>query len=334
MHPMLALQLGLLKPYLCREDIKEIVVNKPGEIGLERIDGLWEFHYDHALTMEALLSFAGTMAAFNGQEFGDTISLLSFQLQDAGKNHRVQIVGCQNVESGFAMAIRLQRPISYSLSDFGLTREAKFPTAALEKEGDTIERVLIEAVQSRKSLLVSGGTSTGKTSFANILLSHMDINDRIIAIEGVPELRVPQRNFVRLIYSENKTGSSHIGAADLVNVSLRLRPDRILIGELRLENSAIFATRVINSGHEGTIATVHADDPEGALDAITANAMQESGLGDKAVTGLKDQLRKTIYGVIQLTRHGKDRQAHFHRFSRLDKAIHLPKMSEILSMAS
>lgn len=333
MHPMLALQLELLRPYLCRDDVKEIVVNKPGEVGLERIDGAWEFHEDSALTMEALLSFAGTMAAFNGQEFGDNISLLSFQLADGDKTHRVQIVGCQNVESGFAMAIRLQRPISYNLSDFGLTYEIKHLTTMIEKEGATIEKAIIQAVKSRKSLLISGGTSTGKTSFANILLSHMDINDRIIAIEGVPELRVPQRNFVRLIYSENKTGSSQIGAADLVNVSLRLRPDRILIGELRLENSAIFATRVINSGHEGTIATVHADDPEGALDAITANAMQNSSLGDKAVMGLKEQLRKTIYGVIQLTRHGKERQAHFHRFSWQDRPIHLPVMSEMLSLA-
>lgn len=333
MHPMLALQLGLLKPYLCRDDIKEIIINRPGEIGLERSDGSWEFHEDSALSMEALLSFASTMAAFNGQEFGDNAPLLSFQLQDAGKSHRVQIVGCQNVESGFAMAIRLQRPISYNLSDFGLTHEVRpFPTL-IEKEGTTLEKTLIQAVKSRKSLLISGGTSTGKTSFANILLSHMDINDRIIAIEGVAELQVPQRNFVRLLYSENKTGSSQIEAADLVNVSLRLRPDRILIGELRLENSAIFATRVINSGHAGTIATIHADDPEGALDAITANAMQHSGLGDKAIMGLKEQLRKSIYGVVQLTRQGTERQAHFHRFSRPDKAIHLPVISEMLSLA-
>ena len=144
--------------------------------------------------------------------------------------------------------------------------------AATLKAGD-IAGMLAAAVRARKNILVSGGTSTGKTTFLNALLREVPAEERLILIEDTPELYIRQPNAVGLLAARGKLGEAQVNANDLLAASLRMRPDRIILGELRGEEAFAFL-RAINTGHPGSMTTVHADSPERAIEQIVLLTLQ------------------------------------------------------------
>ncbi|MGO8655077.1 ATPase, T2SS/T4P/T4SS family, partial [Rhizobium ruizarguesonis] len=116
---------------------------------------------------------------------------------------------------------------------------------------------LREAVHARKNIIISGATGSGKTTLSKALIRHIPSSERIISIEDTPELVIPQPNHVRLFYSNGGQGLAKVGAKDLLESCLRMRPDRILLQELR-DGTAFYYIRNVNSGHPGSITTVHA----------------------------------------------------------------------------
>ena len=136
---------------------------------------------------------------------------------------------------------------------------------------------LREAIARRRTILISGGTSTGKTTFLNAMLREIPAEERIVVVEDTAELKLPGDNGVGLIAVKGELGEARVSTDDLVQAALRLRPDRIVVGELRGRETVSFL-RAINTGHPGSFSTVHANSPRGALEQIALMAMQ-TGIG-------------------------------------------------------
>ena len=136
---------------------------------------------------------------------------------------------------------------------------------------------LREAIRQRRTILISGGTSTGKTTFLNAMLAEIPTHERVIVVEDTPELRLPGENGVGLVAVKGDLGAAKVTANDLLQAALRLRPDRLVLGELRGTESISFL-RAINTGHPGSFSTIHANSPRGALEQMALMVMQ-TGIG-------------------------------------------------------
>ncbi|MEP6967242.1 MAG: ATPase, T2SS/T4P/T4SS family, partial [Pseudomonadota bacterium] len=123
------------------------------------------------------------------------------------------------------------------------------------------------------NIIVSGGTSTGKTTFLNALVKEIPGAERLIVIEDTPEVRLDHPNAVGLVAARGVLGEARVNAEDLLQAALRMRPDRIILGELRGPEAYSFL-RAVNSGHPGSITTVHADSPRAAVDQIALMILQ------------------------------------------------------------
>ena len=160
------------------------------------------------------------------------------------------------------------------------------------------------AVAARKTILISGGTSSGKTTLLNALLKEIPKHERLIAIEDTPEIRLGSDNALGLVAVAGDQGEAKVTVDDLMRASLRMRPDRLIVGELRGSETVTFL-RAINTGHPGSISTVHANSPQGALEQIAFMCMQAGlGLGRQET---RDYARSMIDVIIQLDRKSGQR---------------------------
>ena len=176
--------------------------------------------------------------------------------------------------------------------------------AVMLDSGD-IPATLAAAVKARKNILVSGGTSTGKTTFLNALLREVPRNERLILIEDTPELRVPHENAVGLLAARSALGEAQVTTDSLLAASLRMRPDRIIVGELRGPEAYTFL-RAVNTGHPGSMTTVHADSAERAIEQIALLVLQT---GTRlAREDVHHYVRSTIDVFVQLGRVAGRRQ--------------------------
>lgn len=279
-----------LSPYFGK-NIREVVINKPCQVGTENLRGEWKWHINKDLDLSWCQGFASAFASFSGQKFSEKDPMISFQIPRFGDKpeelggHRVQLFAGDIVESGFAMTIRIHKNSVFLLEDYIISDEDK--------------NKIVDAVRSKKTLLISAGTAVGKTSFLNMLLSFIDKKERLVLIEGVPELKTDIENLVRLLYSENQTSASNISAKDLLIATLRSRPDRIILGELRQDNSFVFF-RAINTGHDGSIATIHANSEDEAINAVVEYIILNGDASLESEAILRKKLLSRIHGVIQL----------------------------------
>lgn len=155
------------------------------------------------------------------------------------------------------------------------------------------------AVKRRKTIVISGGTGSGKTTLLNALVKEIDREERLVVIEDAPEVRLDHANSVGLVAVRGELGEAKVDADALLAASLRLRPDRILLGELRGREAFAFL-RAVNSGHPGSLTTIHADSPAGALDQIALLALT-SGV-DLGWEKVQTYVSRVIDVVVQLDR--------------------------------
>ena len=186
------------------------------------------------------------------------------------------------------------------------TSFAKAPSVADEKlhmeqlvANEDIAALLDFVVARRKTVLISGGTSSGKTTLLNALLKDVPQTERLIVIEDTPELRLTHPNSVGLIAIAGNQGEAMVTIDDLMRASLRLRPDRLIVGELRGPEAITFM-RAINIGHPGSFASIHASSTQGALEQLSLMCLQ-AGLGLSREDTLS-YTRTMIDVVIQLRR--------------------------------
>ena len=299
--------LSALAPWLTRDDVTDLLINRPGEVWIETTSGMLTRIAAPQVTDVVLSRLARQIAAATHQGVNREQPLLSATLPDGG---RVQIVAPPATRDGMAIAIRKHVISDLSVDDLAQTglfaegpaggrRSARDDElAAMLKSGDR-SGFLKEAVRAKKTIVISGGTSTGKTTLLNALVREIDTNERLLVIEDAPEIRLDRPNAVGLIAVRGEQGEAQVDADDLLRASLRMRPDRILLGELRGKEAFAFL-RAVNSGHPGSITTVHADSPEGAIDQIALLAMT-SGL-DLGWSRIQTYVRQVIDVIVQLDR--------------------------------
>lgn len=293
---------------LARPDVTDIYVNAPGELWAESLGGGLERHVMPELTDALLMRLARQIAAFTHQGVNREHPILSATLPGG---ERVQVVAPPATRGGVAFAIRKQVVADMALVDyansgaFAALSSAASPRAALDAElqakldaGD-ISGLLSAAVCGRRNILVSGGTSTGKTTFLNALIREIPQEERLIFIEDTPELNLRHPNGLGLLAVRSALGEAAVSAEDLLNASLRLRPDRIILGELRGPEAYTFL-RAVNTGHPGSMTTVHADTPERAIEQIALLVLQ--GGTRLRREDVVHYVRSTIDVYVQLSR--------------------------------
>jgi len=160
--------------------------------------------------------------------------------------------------------------------------------------------VLASAVKARISILIAGGTGAGKTTFLNILSQYIPRNERLVTIEDAAELRLAQENIVRLeTRPPNIEGQGAIKQRQLLINCLRMRPDRIIMGEVRGEE-AFDMLQAMNTGHEGSMTTIHANTPRDAISRL--ESMVEMGNMNMSEKSLRQQIASAITIVVQAAR--------------------------------
>lgn len=292
-------------PYLTRGDVTDIYVNRPGELWIETLGGVPERIEAPALTRVALTRLAKQIAALSAQGINRQRPLLSASLPDGA---RVQIVLPPATRGEVAFAIRRHVMAEMSLDDY-TNPAVQFDdvtspsgSAEIEPGQDDLANRLRAAVRTRRNILISGGTSVGKTTFLNALLREIPPDERLILIEDTPELRMTHANAVGLLAARGEQGEAEVTAEDLLIASLRMRPDRIILGEMRGREALTFL-RAINTGHPGSISTIHADSPERAIDQLVLLVLQAGTRMEWEDVAC--YVRRSVDMIVQLKRsHG------------------------------
>ncbi len=298
--------LAPLEPWLKTETVTDILVNRPGEVWVEtQTDGLAR-HEAPDLTEVVLGRLGRQIAAATHQGLSREHPLLSAALPDGS---RVQIISPPASRDGFLLAIRRHAIVDLDLNRLAAGQFFDASQVGQDEDDDRFlqdlldkgerQRFLGEAVKRRKTIVISGGTGSGKTTLLNALLKEIPASERLVLIEDAPEVRLGRDNSIGLLAVRGDQGESQVDAHDLLTAALRMRPDRILLGELRGREALAFL-RAVNSGHPGSITTVHANDPKGALDQITLLTM--AGEITLDWTTARAQIDRMVDIVVQVSR--------------------------------
>jgi type IV secretion system protein VirB11 len=288
--------------------VTEVVVNRPGELGIEH-EGGWEWRHAPDLTETWLSTLAKAAAAFTAQDVTPEAPICSTVLPGG---ERCQIVIPPAAER-LSLTLRKPSEASFDLEAFervGLFDDVALATndlsadetrlLALRDAGDWPAFFRL-AVQSRRNVLISGATGSGKTTFAKGLVKLIPDSERLLTIEDARELTVPHRNAVHLLYAKDGQGLAKVGAKQLLESALRMRPDRILLQELR-DGTAFFYLRNVNTGHPGSITTIHADSATLAFEQLTLLVKESEGGRDLARDDIRSLLHMLVDVVVQLRR--------------------------------
>ena len=304
--------LAPLSPWLGRQDVTDIYVNRPGEVWIETIGGKTERHENDTLTEQLLARLSRQIAAHGSQGISRAQPLLAATLPDGS---RIQIVAPPATRAGHALAIRRHVKTDFSLADW----EASEAFDALTEGDATIEQerqwksvgerdaaaTLAQAVRERRNIIVSGGTSSGKTTFLNALLAEIPAEERLLTIEDTEELRIPHANSVGLIAARGKLAEAEVSTEDLLIAALRMRPDRIILGELRGQEALTFL-RAVNTGHPGSMTTIHADTPQRAIEQLALLVLQAGSRLSR--DDVRHYVRESIDVFVQLERRAGKRR--------------------------
>lgn len=301
--------LAPLRPFLDPDAVTEVVVNRPGEVGVEAA-GEWHWHEVPKLTEAWLHTLAVAAAAFTRQDVDAEHPICSTVLPG---NERCQIVLPPAVPSG-AVSLTIRKPSRrhMGLEDFEAAGLFAAATTVRGDELDATDAALTAlrqagdwpsffrlAVESRRNILISGATGSGKTTFAKGLVALIPAHERLLTIEDTRELLIPHRNAVHLLYAKDGQGLARIGPKALLESALRMRPDRILLQELR-DGTAFFFLRTVNSGHPGSITTLHADSAALAFEQLTLLVRESEGGRDLPRDDIRALLHLMVDVVVQM----------------------------------
>ena len=280
------LGLGPIEPLLQDDSITEIMVNGPKKVFVERLGKLEltdvQFH-DNAHVM----NIAERILTPLGRRIDESSPLVDARLEDGS---RVNIIIPPLSLIGPTITIRKfsKKPLTVNnLIAFGTIDEK-------------MAEFLRACVKARVNILVSGGTGSGKTTTLNVISSFIPEEERIVTIEDAAELRLQQENVVTLeSRPANIEGEGQITIRDLVRNALRMRPDRIIVGEVR-SGEALDMLQAMNTGHDGSLTTAHANSPRDALSRLETMVLM-SGL-ELPVRAIREQISSAIDLIIQQSR--------------------------------
>lgn len=302
--------LAPLQQWFDAPDVTEILVNRPGEIWIERAGvAAMERHDVPELDSSLLTRLSHQIARSSFQGINRESPLLSATLPGGV---RVQIIAPPATRGGTAVAFRKHVLNDINLKEF-MAQTSVLPVSSggddkqhmrqLAANGD-VAALLSFVVAKRKTVLISGGTSSGKTTLLNALLKEIPQTERLVVIEDAPELQLAHPNAIGLVAVSGNQGEAKVTTDDLMRASLRMRPDRLIVGELRGPEVITFM-RAINTGHPGSFASIHASSTQGALEQLSLMCLQ-AGLGLSREDTLS-YTRTMIDVVIQLRRDSGQR---------------------------
>jgi type IV secretion system protein VirB11 len=304
----LDLTLQALRPLLADPEVTEVCINRPLEAFVETRTG-WRHQSLPFADFDWCRRLAKLVAHSTRQRIDETSPLLSASLPSG---ERIQIVLPPATTLG-CVAITIRRPSDKvwtidELAARGIFRTARPASQALDETEAELLRLLAAgeyesfmrlAVKARKNILVSGPTGSGKTTWTKALLREIPADERLITIEDARELVLERHaNHVRLFYSKDDQGQARITPKQLLECCLRMRPDRILLAELRAEEAFDYL-RNVNSGHPGSITSVHATSAELAFEQLVLLVKQSPGGRDLARGDIKSLLYLLVDVVIQ-----------------------------------
>ena len=346
-HHLLHDILGPIRPILAREDVTDLCINGPGLLFVEGAHG-WERIPADNLTGTWLNGFAKAVASYMSASISERSPILSGHLPTG---ERIQIVLPPAAEEP-SITIRRPSHVTFNLDElaekgaFDLVAPALGGKKAVGKEGigqggsavpvETVGHresvrsrlagwsvedqasvlgILREIVAHRLNVIVSGATGSGKTTLSKAMIAEIPLDERLIAIEDAKELQFPHANTVRLFFSRDGAGVSPVTVKDLLVSCLRMKPDRIMLAELR-DDETYFYLRNVGSGHPGSITTIHANSAAAAVEQLMLMVRQSSagaGLTREDIRGLVFNL---VDVVIQMER------------KRITEIRFLPEVSE------
>lgn len=280
------LGLGALEPLLAEPSVSDILVNGARRVYVERF-GRLELTPIRFPNNEALMKIIDRIVSSVGRRVDESSPMVDARLKDGS---RVNVVIPPLAIDGPVLSIRRFIRDRMSLDDLVVRK-------ALSK---AMAQFLKLVVRARLNVLISGGTGTGKTTVLNALSQFIPHNERIITIEDAAELQLKQDHVVRLeTRPPNIEGKGEVTQRDLVKNALRMRPDRIVLGEVRGEE-AFDMLQAMNTGHDGSLTTVHANTPRDALARIE-NMISMTGF-DLPVRAVRAQIASAIHIILQLER--------------------------------
>ena len=315
----LDLNLRALRPLLTRSEVTELCINQPGVAFLETREG-WQRETISFADFDWCRRLAKLVANSTRQRVDEESPLLSASLPSG---ERIQIVLPPATSAG-CVAISIRRPSDQvwsidELSASGIFRATRRASQMLDESENELLKLLQTqnyeafmrlAVVSRKNILVSGPTGSGKTTWTKALIREIPSEERLITIEDAQELILDRHpNHVRLFYSKDDQGLARVTPKQLLESCLRMKPDRILLAELRAEEAFDYL-RNVNSGHPGSITSVHAASAELAFEQLVLLVKQSRGGQELPRADIKELLYLLVDVVIQF---GVERHRRFIR---------------------
>ena len=278
--------LGPLEPLLQDPTINDILVNSYKQVYVER-SGLLEETSVMFKDDAHLMHIIDKIVTAVGRRVDETSPMVDARLADGS---RVNVIIPPLAIDGPMLSIRRFGQTPLTATDLIANRTLTQPMLELLKG----------AVNARLSIIISGGTGAGKTTFLNVLSGFISERERIITIEDSAELQLKQRHVIRLeCRPPNVEGKGVVKQRQLVINSLRMRPDRIIVGEVRGEE-ALDMLQAMNTGHDGSLTTIHANSPRDAISRVETMALMANlNLPDRAI---RQQLGSAISIIVQLTR--------------------------------
>ena len=286
------------------KDAEEISVNKEGEFWVSRRSGKgWHAHKEKGISIVWAEMLVDDLAHFNEIQYRPSVKPILGAMMPQG--HRFQsILGKQNVASGLCLSIRLKRNKKMTAKNFGFTDDADLENLceeAQQKKSEDFRRTkqwFDKTIENGGSVIISGGTSSGKTTFANTCaIPNIPQKRRVLAVEDVAELDLSHfPNSVRLLVPRVQA-ANEVTNKDMIDSLVRLAPECILLGEISTGNT-VPTFRLMNTGHASFIMTIHANSPREAITAFLTNYRENTRSGD--TTGVADFLIRHIDVIIQL----------------------------------
>jgi pilus assembly protein CpaF len=279
-----------LAALLADRGITEVIVNGPTDVWIERRGQLQRvsLRFDDA---GSLRDACVRLAARAGRRLDDAQPMVDARLPDGS---RLNVVLPPLAPDGPLLTLRRFAPRPFTLAE--LVELASLSAADAE--------LLARCVRKRLAIVVSGGTSSGKTSLLGALAAHIDAAERIVTVEDAAELRIDRPHVARLeARGASLEGSGEVGIRELVRNALRMRPDRLIVGEVR-GGEALDMLQAMTTGHDGSLTTVHAKSPDDALRRIELLALM-AGL-DLPHAAVREQVASAFDVVVQVARRSSD----------------------------
>jgi pilus assembly protein CpaF len=283
---------GPIEPYLADESVSEVMVNGPNQIYIERRGRLIRVPA-HFINAESLMRVIERIVSPLGRRIDEGVPMVDARLPDGS---RVNAIIPPLSLIGPILTIR-----KFAKQRFSMDRLVEI--GSLTQEMATFLKI---CVQYRKNIIVSGGTGSGKTTFLNALSESIPASERICTIEDAAELRLAQPHVLSLeARPPNVEGRGEITIRDLVRNSLRMRPDRIIVGECR-GGEALDMLQAMNTGHDGSLTTGHANSPRDLLSRLEVMVLM-AGM-DLPVRAIREQIASAVDIIVQQTRFSDGRR--------------------------